>query len=286
MQIKTQSLSPEILNIICHKGTEAPYSGEYNLHEEDGTYLCRQCGLALFRADSKFASTCGWPSFDAEIPDVIKHVPDADGRRTEILCNRCDAHLGHVFAGEAITEKNLRYCVNSLSMDHVNDMDVEDTQEAVFAAGCFWGVETLFKKFPGVVKTEVGYTCGHKDQPNYHEVCSGTTGHTEAIRVIYDPNQLSYEDVAKYFFEIHDPTQIKGQGPDIGEQYLSVVFYYDEHQETTAQALIDVLKLKGLDVVTSVLPVSTFWKAEDYHQDYYMKKGGAPYCHTYVKRFE
>lgn len=285
MTLKTASLQPEILQVVLDKGTEHSFSGEYDDFADEGTYLCRQCGLALFRSQTKFHSGCGWPSFDEEIPDAIRRQVDADGMRTEILCARCDAHLGHVFKGEGLTSKNIRHCVNSLSLDFVADLNVNDTEEAIFAAGCFWGVEYYFKKLPGILKSEVGYSGGHKKNPTYQEVCTGNTGHFEAIRVLYDLSKVSYEQLTKYFFEVHDPTQGNGQGPDLGEQYLSIVFYYDEKQKQVAQALIAELKQKGYDIATRILPVSTFWRGEDYHQDYYEKTGKQPYCHHYVKRF-
>lgn len=285
MVLKTQSLPADLLLVIRDKGTERPFTGEYDDWDGAGTYLCRQCGLALYRSQTKFHSGCGWPSFDGEIASAVKRIPDADGRRTEIVCARCQAHLGHVFVGEGFTLKNTRHCVNSLSLEYVSDLDVEDTEEAIFAAGCFWGVEHYFKKLAGVLKTEVGYTAGHKNNPSYQEVCDGTTGHIEAIRVLYNPKKITYEEVAKYFFEIHDPTQTDGQGPDIGEQYQSMIFYYDAEQKKIAQHLIEQLKMKGLTIATKLLPVTPFWRAEDYHQRYYEKNGKEPYCHHYVKRF-
>src|SRR5580692_6344569 len=134
MFLKTKSLSQNIIDIIHNKATEHPYTNEYNDTQDQGTYLCRQCGLALFRSQTKFHSGCGWPSFDEEISDAVKHETDADGRRTEILCSRCNAHLGHVFHGEQFTSKNTRHCVNSLSLDFVADNTVLDTEEAIFAA--------------------------------------------------------------------------------------------------------------------------------------------------------
>lgn len=282
---KTASLPPIIQAVVEHKGTEPPFSGEYDDFEESGTYLCRQCGWALFRSDTKFHSGCGWPSFDEEIPGHVERKQDADGRRTEILCARCHAHLGHVFAGEGFTDKSLRHCVNSLSLDFVRDKSVDDTEEAIFAAGCFWGVEYYFKKLPGVLKTEVGYSGGTKKNPTYQEICSGTTGHYEVIRVLYDKNKLNYAALVKYFFEIHDPTQHNGQGPDLGQQYLSVVFYYDEEQKQTALQVMGLLEEKGYRLATKLLPVSVFWRAETYHQDYYEKTGKNPYCHHYEKKF-
>lgn len=283
--IKTASLTPTTLHIVRDKGTEDPFNNEYDNFDEAGTYLCRQCGLALFRAQSKFPSGCGWASFDSEIPGNVKKLPDADERRTEIVCARCDAHLGHVFHGENFTIKNTRHCVNSLSLDFVANTEVQDSEEAIFAAGCFWGVEYYLKKLPGVLKTEVGYSGGHLENPSYRTVCNGDTGHLEVIRVIYDPTQLDYEDLTKYFFEIHDPTQRDGQGPDMGEQYLSAIFYYNTKQEKIAKQLMHQLQEKNYPIATHIRPVVPFWPAEKHHQDYYAKHQKQPYCHRYQKRF-
>lgn len=282
---KTASLPKVVLAVVKHKGTEYPFTGAYNDSDEKGTYLCRLCGLALFRGDHKFHSGCGWPSFDEEIPDTVLRKNDPDGKRTEIVCARCEAHLGHVFAGERLTTKNLRHCVNSLSLDFVTDQTVMDSEEAIFACGCFWGVEYYFKRHPGVLKTEVGYTGGMTENPSYQEICRGNTGHIEAIRVLYDPSKTSYEQLAKFFFEIHDPSQENGQGPDLGEQYLSRVYYYDETQKEIIEGLISELQHKGYPIATQLKPVSVFWPAETYHQDYYEKTGKQPYCHRYTKKF-
>ncbi len=282
---KSNSLTPELLKIIEHKGTEYPGTGSLNNNDEPGTYLCRKCGLGLYQADSKFHSGCGWPSFDNEIDNNIKKEPDSDGRRTEILCNRCNAHLGHVFYGEGFTPLSTRHCVNSASLDFVPFENILDTEEAIFAGGCFWGVEYYLKKLDGVLKVESGYTGGELDNPSYDDICHKNTGHFEAVRVIFDPTKTNYEELTKYFFEIHDPTQTNGQGPDIGEQYLSAIFYYDNKQLKIAEKLIEELKNNSFEVVTLLLPVSIFWPAEEYHQDYYGKNGNAPYCHSYQKRF-
>ena len=285
MPLKTASLSPEIIDIICNKATERPFTHPYQALQQ-GSYLCRQCGLALFRGDNQFNSSCGWPSFDENISQAVKTEPDADGRRTEIICARCGAHLGHVFHGEYHTSKNTRHCVNGLSIDFVADQKIIDTEEAIFAAGCFWGVDYYFKNLPGVLKTEVGYSGGHTAHPSYNEICRGDTGHYEVIRVVYDPTVISYKKLCQFFFEIHNFTQSNGQGPDLGEQYLSRIFYYDEQQKKTALEIIEDLKNQNYEVATQVLAVSTFWPAEDYHQDYYGKNGDHPYCHHYRKLFD
>lgn len=278
-------LTAEEERVILHKGTEAPFTGEYTRHKEPGTYTCRQCGAGLYRSEDKFDSHCGWPSFDDEIAGAVRRVADRDGRRTEIVCARCGGHLGHVFEGEGFTPKNTRHCVNSISMDFVPAGQEQKTDTAVFAGGCFWGVEHLMRRIPGVISVESGYTGGRTANPTYEEVCSHTTGHAEAVRITFDPSLTDYETLAKAFFEIHDPTQLNRQGPDIGDQYRSEVFYNSPEQKEIAEKLIETLQLKGYDVVTRVTPAATFYPAEDYHQDYYARKGTQPYCHGYVKRF-
>lgn len=283
---KTQSLTPDILQVVQYQGTEPPFTGEYNDFEEVGSYLCRQCGLALFRSSTKFHSGCGWPSFDQEIKGAVERRMDPDGHRTEIRCCRCSAHLGHVFLNEGFTPQNTRYCINSLSLDFVPNLKVIEAEEALLAAGCFWGVEYFLKELPGVLKTEVGYIGGIQNSPTYESVCTGKTGHFEAIRVLYDPTKIQYETLIKYFFEIHDPEQTNGQGLDIGEQYLSAIFYHDHQQQLIAQKLIQELENMGYQIATQILPASPFWRAETYHQNYYEKNHKLPYCHMYTKRFK
>jgi peptide methionine sulfoxide reductase msrA/msrB len=283
---KTSSLTPAAKRIMCDKATEYPHTGSYRETVTSGTYLCRRCGLALFRGLSQFSSGCGWPSFDEHIAEAVKQIPDADGHRVEILCARCEGHLGHVFSGEHFTHKNIRHCVNSASLDFVEDNQVVDTEEAIVAGGCFWGVDHFLKQLPGVVHVEVGYTGGATQNPSYEQVCQGTTGHYEGVRVIYDKQKTSYYQVIKRFFEIHDPTQETGQGPDIGQQYQSAVFYYTQEQLQDLKSLIQILSKKGYQVITRVLPVKTFWPAEDYHQNYYAKHHQLPYCHQPVDRFK
>jgi len=157
--------------------------------------------------------------------------------------------------------------------------------KAYYAGGCFWGVEHLFQSKSGVLSAVSGYMGGPVNNPTYQEVCTGMTGHLEVVEITYDPEQASFEELTKFFFEIHDPTQANGQGPDIGPQYLSAVFFNSEEEKDTATALVDQLKENGYDVVTKLLPVEMFWKAEDYHQDYYVKKNQQPYCHVYQKKF-
>jgi peptide methionine sulfoxide reductase msrA/msrB len=280
-----KKLTPEEERVIVNKGTETPFTGKYEQFWENGTYVCKRCGAPLYRSSDKFDAQCGWPSFDDEIPGAVKHQRDADGMRTEILCAHCGAHLGHVFDGEGFTAKNTRHCVNSISLEFVPAKAAPKTDTAIFAGGCFWGVEYYMQKQKGVKTVVSGYTGGHKDNPTYPEVCSGKTGHYECVEIAFDPSQVSFETLARLFFEIHDPTQWNHQGPDYGEQYRSAIFYRNEEQKQVTEKLIGLLKTKGYKVVTEVKPFTKFWKAEDYHQDYYEHKGTEPYCHGYTKRF-
>lgn len=175
---------------------------------------------------------------------------------------------------------------NVLAQTGASDSSTTPTREtAVFASGCFWGTEYMFVKESGVISTRVGYTGGFVQNPTYQQVCSGNTGHAEALEVVFDPTKVSYEKLARLFFETHDPTQVNGQGPDIGEQYRSVIFYTDDAQKAVAEKLIAELEGKGLKVATQVVKASEFWPAEDYHQQYYTKNGKKPYCHSYRKLF-
>lgn len=284
--LKYNDLSKEESYVIDSKGTERPFTGKYYKHKETGTYACKKCGSALYHSTDKFESDCGWPSFDDEIKGAVKRLPDPDGMRIEIECASCGAHLGHVFSGERLTQKNVRHCVNSLSLDFIPAV-VETGRygAALFAGGCFWGVEYFLQKEPGVISVSSGYTGGVVKNPTYREVCTGNTGHAETVKVIYDPKKTSYEKLLKLFLETHDPTQVDRQGPDIGDQYRSEIFYLNEDQRKIAEYNLTTLKSKGLKVATAITKASEFYPAEDYHQDYYFKNGKVPYCHSYVKRF-
>lgn len=280
--------------VIIDKGTEAPFTGKYFKHFENGTYNCAQCGAALYRSADKFESECGWPSFDDEIEGAVKRVPDKDGRRTEIVCARCGGHLGHVFTGEKFTDKDTRHCVNSLSLDFAAAREgsgssavdaVPVAKTAIFAGGCFWGVEHLMQKQAGVISVESGYTGGTVANPTYEQVCTGRTGHAEAVLVTYNPALVSYETLAKLFFEIHDPEQTDGQGPDLGSQYRSEIFYSTAAERVVLEGLVAQLTTKGYKIATRLTPAITFYPAEKYHQDYYVRKGSEPYCHSRTQRF-
>ena len=158
-------------------------------------------------------------------------------------------------------------------------------EKAIFACGCFWGVQHQFNRAKGVVNTMVGYIGGKEEHPTYQEVKAHVTGHAEAVKVEYDADVTSYEELCKLFFEIHDPAQTDGQGPDIGPQYRSEIFYLDDAQRQTACNVISILRSKGYEVNTRLTPATEFWKGEEYHQKYYEKTGGEPYCHIRVRKF-
>ena len=279
-------LNAEEARVILKKATEYPFTGLYEKNTAKGTYLCKQCGNALYHSDTKFDAQCGWPSFDDEIDGAVKRVPDADGRRTEIVCASCDGHLGHVFTGERFTPKDTRHCVNSVSLDFVPEVvPAGNYGTALFAGGCFWGVEYFLQKEPGVVAVISGYTGGHVKNPSYREVCTGRTGHAETVKVTFDTRKTSFEKLVKLFLEIHDPTQVDRQGPDIGDQYRTEIFYKNEDQRKTAAKYLDLLKAKGLKVATQLTKATEFYPAEENHQDYYFRNGKMPYCHGYTKRF-
>lgn len=292
-------LTAEEERVIVNKGTERPWTGEYTKFKGKGLYVCRRCEAPLYSSDDKFDSHCGWPSFDDEIDGAVERKMDADGRRTEILCKNCGGHLGHVFLGEGFTEKNTRHCVNSISLKFIpedeldkkikamNQNDDTHIEEAIFASGCFWGTEYFFERAEGVISTDVGFIGGTVKNPSYKEVCTGKTGHAEATLVKYDTRKTSYEEMCKLFFETHDPTQVNRQGPDVGTQYRSEIFYLNDEQKEVAEKLKNYLEEeKGMDIATKITKATEFYKAEDYHQQYYTHKGSTPYCHAYTKRFE
>ena len=283
-----KNLTPLEKHVIVDKGTERAFSGKYVNTKEKGVYTCKVCDTPLYRSDDKFDSHCGWPSFDDAIPGAIKEVTDKDGRRTEILCANCGAHLGHVFKGEGMTAKNIRHCVNSVSLNFDKKKAVKKStlSHAYFAGGCFWGVEYYLEKLEGVKEVTSGFMGGTVKDPTYYQVVRTNTGHLETVEVLYDPSKVSYEKLAKTFFEIHDPTQTDGQGPDIGSQYFSEVFVHNKEERAIINRLIKILESKGLKIATQVRDKTPFYSAEKSHQDYYDSKGGTPYCHRRVKRFD
>jgi len=266
-----EHLNKEEKEMLVNKGTEAPFSGEYNDNFNAGVFVCRACSNMLYESNTKFNSGCGWPSFDDEIPGAIVRHEDKSlfRKRVEICCSKCDGHLGHVFNGEKITVKDTRHCVNSLSIRFIaNDYLIK----ATFGAGCFWAVQNIFSKIAGVYDTQVGYMGGTTDNPTYKEVCLGQTMHAEVVQVVYDSRELDYKKLLDVFWNNHNPTTLNSQGNDTGTQYRSIIFYHSSNQKEIA---INSKKKHQQNlnkyIVTEILNHQIFYRAEEYHQDYINK---------------
>lgn len=271
-------------NIIENKATEPAFQGEYDDFFKNGTYICRKCNQPLFSSKTKFDAGCGWPAFEDHFPNSVNRNIDKDGFRTEITCSNCGGHLGHVFEGEKLTKANTRNCVNSLSIRFIPEdtnlpQVISVNEVAIFAGGCFWCTEAVFKRLRGVASVTPGYIGGIIENPTYEQVSTGTTNHAEAIKILFDPNIISYEILLEIFFASHDPTTLNSQGNDIGTQYRSEIFYLNEKQRIMSEKYITEHSTEyNSPIVTKISQASTFYNAEDYHKEYYFKNRFQPYC--------
>jgi peptide methionine sulfoxide reductase msrA/msrB len=294
-----QRLSPEQYRVLRSQGTERPFCGTLLDNKKQGVYSCAGCGLPLFSSDAKFHSGTGWPSFFQPIAkeNILECEDTSHGmRRVEINCARCDGHLGHVFP-DGPRPTGLRYCMNSESLKFTPSEEMAsladpaaesqsagatapNTATAVLAGGCFWCTEAAFEQLEGVVDVTSGYAGGAKDTANYRRVCDGDTGHAEVIRITYDPAKITYDQLLDVFFDAHDPTQLNRQGNDVGTQYRSAIFYASDEEKQAAEAKIRSLNERGAfshPIVTTLEPLTAFYPAEDYHQDYARHNPGQPY---------
>jgi peptide methionine sulfoxide reductase msrA/msrB len=301
-----KKLSPEQFAVTQQCGTEPPFRNAYWDNHKPGIYVDVVSGEPLFSSLDKFDSGSGWPSFTRPLHDtnVVEKKDLALGmERTEVRSKAADSHLGHVFDDGPADKGGLRYCINSASLKFIplEEMDqagysqylepfvkaglikapVQET--AILAGGCFWGMEEIIRKIPGVIKTTVGYTGGTTADPSYEDVCTGTTGHAEAIQVIFDSSRLSYETLLDYFFRMHDPTTLNRQHNDVGTQYRSAIFYTSESQKQTAAAVKARWDKSGKfnrPITTEITAAGKFYSAEEYHQKYLVKHPGGYTCHV------
>ncbi len=280
-------LTPEQYRVTRQHGTEMPFSGEYCEIYSPGMYTCLCCGTELFDSTGKFNSGTGWPSFSEPVKnDVIRYKMDNSYgmQRIEVLCNVCDAHLGHVFPDGPVPS-GLRFCINSLSLkkEEANTTDEELFETATLGNGCFWCTEAVLNELEGIGKVVSGYAGGETEQPTYWEVSSGNTGHAEVVQVNFNPNKISYADILRVFFATHDPTSLNRQGADVGTQYRSIILYHNEAQQQTAREIIEELQSYfDKTIVTQVVPFSKFFKAEQSHQDYYRNNPEKAYCQMVI----
>lgn len=299
-----KKLTPLQYHVTQEEGTEPPFVNEYWNNKEEGIYVDVVTGEPLFSSLDKFDSGTGWPSFTKPL-DEANIMSHEDKKllttRTEVRSKEGDSHLGHVFE-DGPGPGGLRYCINSASLRFIpvdqleregygqyvslfqkNKSKGKDKYDkATLAGGCFWGVEDIIRQLDGVIDTTVGYTGGLFPDPAYEEVSTGETGHAEAVEIIFDPSRISYEEILKYFFRLHDPTTLNRQINDIGTQYRSAIFYHGEEQKKAALKVKEEIAKSGKwkkPIVTEIVPAKEFYAAEDYHQDYLQKNPDGYHCH-------
>jgi len=264
-------LNEEERDIIINKGTETPFSGKYNNHFDAGVFICRACKNPLYESNSKFDSGCGWPSFDDEIFGSISRHKDLSGgrERTEICCNKCGGHLGHVFYGEKITEKDTRHCVNSLSIQFKK---YNNLSKIYLGAGCFWTVDAIFSNIKGVYMCQSGYMGGNVVNLQHDEVRSGKTNHVEVVEIFFDEEIISLDGLLKIFWGNFDPKNLNRRISDIASQYIFAIFYNkDEQKKVIFNSINSIQKKWNQPINIQIKKSGDFFRAEEHHQRYFMK---------------